>query len=636
MPLKQYALISRWLVVGVAAAIAGCAALPPPTAEQAAPTASAQRAVELSRHGDHAQAATAYESLAAASAAPGRAELQLRGVSEWLAADRPAQAAQLLARIDTPLTPAQSYTRALLDAETSLLADRAQEAWQKISSFTAGAASEAAIRYYSLKMRIALAAARPVDGIRAELDAERFASSASDRTALRTQLLAALLSAREHGVTLDARESSDPVVRGWLELGATAAHGPALANAALAARWRASNPNHPAMEILDQAYPPPLINAAPGGRVALLLPLTGPAAPQAMVVRDGFLSALYQLPAATRPALRLYDTANEPVSQTLAEARALGSTFIVGPLVRENVAAVAALGSQPVPVLALNFLPAEQQAPSGLYQFALSPEEEAQLVARRIVADGHHRGIVVVPRGDWGRRVMDAFMGALMAGGGNVVAEVSYDPANADYGDALKGVLRISDSEARHDRLERALGTKLNYEPRHRADLEFVFIAAPTAIDARQIEPQLRYFYAGDIPAYSLSNAYEPDSVSANQDIAGVTYPDMPWMVKGEGNVDSLRDSIGQLWGARTAWRSRLFAFGYDACQLMLAMSGQRNPADVRLEGLTGELHFDSQRRIERDLLWVRVERDGEPKLLAVESNAAADSQPRAVAVPDP
>jgi outer membrane PBP1 activator LpoA protein len=616
MPPKKSGLISRWLLLAVVTAMAGCAALPPPTSE-ATPENTEQRAGELARAGNHAQAAAAYQAIATSRSPPQRADFQLRAVSEWLAANRPGEAAQLLARIDTPLTGPQAYDRSLLDAETSLIANRAQEAWQKVSSLAANAAYGAALRYYTLKIRIALAAARPLDAIQAEIDAERFATSAADRTALRSLLLAELRDARDRGLRLDPRASNDPIVRGWLELGATATRGPSLANLGLAAHWRATYPNHPAAEIIDQAFPSPLIHAPPGGRVALLLPLTGPAAPQAIAVRDGFLSALYQLPAQTRPALRLYDTAAEPIPQVLAEARSLGSTFIVGPLVRENVAALAALGNQPVPVLALNFLPTDQAGPSGLYQFALSPEEEAQLVAQRILADGHHHGIAVVPRGDFGRRVMDAFVRAL-GSNGSVTSEVDYDPVNyGDFGDRLRVVLRISDSEARHDRLERALGSKLNFEPRHRADLDFVFIAAPSAIDARLIEPQLRYFnYGSDIPTYSLSNAYEPDSASANQDIIGLTYPDMPWMVTGGSTVDGIRTSVGQLWGTRTPWRSRLFAFGYDACQLMLAMSGQRNPADVRVDGLTGQLHFDAARRVQRELLWVHVDRDGAPRLL--------------------
>ncbi|MGC2462102.1 MAG: penicillin-binding protein activator, partial [Steroidobacteraceae bacterium] len=73
------------------------------------------------------------------------------------------------------------------------------------------------------------------------------------------------------------------------------------------------------------------------------------------------------------------------------------------------------LGTQSIPVLALNFLPADRPAPAGLYQFALSPQDEAQLVARRILADGHRRGVALVPRGDWGNRVIDAFARELTA-----------------------------------------------------------------------------------------------------------------------------------------------------------------------------------------------------------------------------
>ena len=66
-------------------------------------------------------------------------------------------------------------------------------------------------------------------------------------------------------------------------------------------------------------------------------------------------------------------------------------------------------------------------------------------------------------------------------------------------------------------------------------------------------------------------------------------YPDMPWMVSGDGSIDAIRDSIAQAWDNRAAWRSRLFAFGYDACQLMVAMSAKgRSPADVQIAGLTG------------------------------------------------
>jgi hypothetical protein len=526
---------------------------------------------------------------------------------------------RVLGRLNVPaLTAPQATERSLLSAESSLAAQHSQEAWQKIAALPEPTTASGSQRFFLLKMRIALADSRPVDAVLAEMAGERLAASAAERTTLRSQLLAALRDARDHGVKLDAQASQDPTVRGWLELGAlaTATRGASLTADADAARWRSRYPNHPALEVLSQAFPTQITVTVVGARVALLLPLTGPAAAQASTVRDGFMSAYYQVPAANRPDLRLYDTGALPGPEAIAQARAAGSSFVVGPLTREDVAAVAGTGAQSVPVLALNFLPPDRPAPNGLYQFALSPEDEARVVARRILADGHHHGIALIPRGDWGTRVGDAFTHELTAGGGSLIAVATYDPAEHDYGTALQSILHIDDSRARYQHLQGVIGGKLNFEPRRRADIEFAFIAAASATTARLIEPQLKFFYAGDVPSYSLSNAYEPDSTASNQDIDGLMYPDMPWMITGDGSIDAIRSSISQVWENRAAWRSRLFAFGYDACQLMLAMSAKgRSPADAQVAGLTGVLHFDTDRRVQRDLIWVQVH-NGEPRRL--------------------
>ena len=615
--LRMLVSAGRWpLTLTLVLALAACASLPPPVAQRYGTVPGAESAA---RTGDHAQAASQYESQAASRAPPEQIELQLAAAREWLAAGRAADAARVLAAIGAPLSAAQSLEHSLLNAETALVANRAQEAWQRISAI-AEPASGAAQRYYMLKMRIALAVARPVDAVHAEMAAEAFTANAAERTQLRARLLAALREAREHGVKLEAAASPEPTVRGWLELGAIAtdSRGASLSGEAEAAAWRARYPNHPALEVLSQALPAPLVAPAAGGRIALLLPLSGAAAGQAATVRDGFLSAYYQLPAATRPVLQVYDTGAITPADALAQARAAGSSFMVGPLTREDVAAVAALGTQPVPVLALNFLPADRPAPAGLYQFALSPEEEAQQVARRMLADGHRRGVALVPRGEWGNRVIDAFSRELTAGGGSLISQTVYDPAEHDYSDELKGILRTEDSEARHARLQNVLGIKLNFEPRHRGDIEFVFIVPQSATNARLIEPQLKFFYAGDIPSYSLSTAYEADSTDANRDIDSLMYPDMPWMISDDSSLDAIRTGVEQAWGNSVAWRSRLFAFGYDACQLMLAVSaGHQQLADVQVAGLTGALHFDTHGRVQRDLIWVQM-RDGEPRRLTV------------------
>ncbi|HWG75954.1 MAG TPA: penicillin-binding protein activator [Steroidobacteraceae bacterium] len=621
-----------WILFVAAVTLAACVSLPPPPSEAPAAPSAAQ----LASRGDHAQAALAYEGEAVHDVAA-RAQLLLSAAREWLAAQRPADARRVLRTIVEPLAPAQHYQRELLDAQVSYQLHQAQLAWRQISALPAAVGAAAALDYYSLKMRIAFAAARPVDGIRAEIASEQYAGGDAQRVQRRRALLDELLQARARGVDLTTRPGTDMLIRGWLELGATAAPSRSLSlnSATLAARWRARYPNHPGQTILDQAFPAPLAVSAPGAHVALLLPLSGPYGADGVTVRDGFLSALYELPAAARPQVHLYDTAAMPATQALAQARSNGSTFIVGPLVPDAVASVAAQGPGNVPMLALNFLPDGQSAPAGMFQDALSPEQEAQLAAQRILADGHHRGIMLVPRNDWGTRVANAFSRALTLGGGTLIAAPTYDPQQQDYGDELRAVLGIDQSQERNQRLERALGTKFNFEPRHRGDIEFVFIVTSSALNARLIMPQLGYAYASDIPKYSIAEAYEPDTRDSNSDIAGLMYADMPWMISAQTGLAELRDSMSQSWGNRVAWRGRYFAFGYDACQLMLAMSTPYGtPSAVQIDGLTGQLHFDADRRIQRELIWVRVDRNGNPRPLPPSSGAVGPATTGAAGPP--
>lgn len=340
--------------------------------------------------------------------------------------------------------------------------------------------------------------------------------------------------------------------------------------------------------------------------IALLLPLTGRNATAAVSVRDGFLAAYYQSPAAERLRVRIYDTGTASVADALTRASGSGAELIVGPLTREEVIAAALFAGARPPLLALNFLPPETPAPARFYQYALSPEDEARLVARRILADHHRRGIALVAAGDWGSRVLAAFRQELESGGGELIATATIDPNRTDYTEAVTQALGIAESQARYRRLEGTLGTKLQFEPRRRADLGFIFSAAPANTE-RLLRPQLRFHYAGDIPTYATSSAFEPD-VRANQDLDGLMFPDMPWML-GSDLAEAVRTATRAAWPSSGLQRSRLFAFGFDAYRLAVAL--RNRPGNVNIEGLTGRLSFDPERRIRRELNWAQLH-DGE------------------------
>ncbi len=263
------------------------------------------------------------------------------------------------------------------------------------------------------------------------------------------------------------------------------------------------------------------------------------------------------------------------------------------------------------------------------YQYALSPEDEARLAARRILEDGHRRGIAIVPAGDWGTRVLAAFKQELETGGGGLFATAAIDTSLTDYGDAVQQILRISDSRARHKRLESILGTKLQFEPRRRGDLEFIFAPAQAGVE-RLLRPQLRFHYAGDVPTYATSDAFEPDT-RANQDLEGLMFPDMPWML-GSDLADAVRAATRDAWPNGGPRRGRLFAFGFDAYRLALALR-QPGSNNVNVEGLTGRLTVDAEHRVHRDLNWAQIH-NGEVRVLApgAQAGASVGTQPGAQA----
>jgi outer membrane PBP1 activator LpoA protein len=583
---------------------------------------SLDRAKALAQQGDHAGAARAYERLAAQDTGSSQSAMLLLAAREFLRARQADEAARVLASLAPPLTPEQTFERQMLDVELSLARSQTREAWQQLGAIAEPKAAPAANRYLELKQRAAFAAGRPADAVRAEMARERWLAGSQERRAARRELLHSLRDASERGLKIETRTVTDRTLRGWLELAALAAasaQSPA-ASAPDVEAWRFRYPAHPA----DEAVRSELLGQSiePGERVAhvaLLLPLSGRASGAAVSVREGFMTAYYQSPVSQRPHIRVYDTAEMSSVDALSSAAAEGAELVVGPLTRDEVTAVADIAGSRPPVLALNFLPSDRPAPDAFYQFALSPEEEGRQVARRMIADGHRRGIAIVPTGDWGTRVLAAFEQELTVNGGLLLGRTTFDAALTDYAPEITQVLRLSDSRARHRRLESILGGKLQFEPRRRGDIEFIF-AASQAGTARLLRPQLRFHYAGDIPTYATSDAYEPDP-QANEDMQGLMFPDMPWMLGGEP-ADSVRAAARDAWPSGGPRRNRLFAFGYDAYNLASSLRGGK-AAEIDLNGLTGHLTLDADRRVRRELAWAQMQ-NGQPKLIVPAAPAAA------------
>jgi len=602
-----------------------------------APIANPDRAAALAERGDHAAAASEYELLAATASPSAANSWRLSAAEQWLLADRAEPAADALGRLVAPLDPNQVAERDRLNVLVLWRREGAAKAWQSLTTLSApDATSQRASRerFFELRQRLALANGLPADSVRSALERERLLGDPSAAAALRAALLTELRGAVDGGLRIDPRVAGqDALIRGWLEaasLAARAARVPATGNAAITAAWQRRYPNHPARTALvathlgavqaqslnDQTAPAAAtITTAPQSRmaqtadsahIAVLLPLSGRLAEAGREVREGLIAAHFAH-GAEAPTLRFYDTAtatDAPAMRALIDrAQAAGAQFLIGPLGRDEVALLAE-STNSLPQLLLNTLPKPAQA-SSLWQYALSPEEEAKLAAQYALADNQRRAIILLPAGDWAARVGAAFRSTFEAGGGRVLAQESLAEDGAA---AIEKALRLDQSRARHRRLQSILDEALVFQPRRRGDVDLLFTPG-SALQLRQLRPQLKFNGAGDIPTYVTADAWDGNKSS---ELEGLRFADMPWMIS-PASGESMRLSTQlESAGDQPRRHGRLFAFGYDAWLLQASLRPRLNTGSqdspLRIEGVTGVLSIDADGIVRRELTLARIE----------------------------
>src|SRR5690606_40653130 len=91
------------------------------------------------------------------------------------------------------------------------------------------------------------------------------------------------------------------------------------------------------------------------------------------------------------------------------QARTEGIQLVVGPLEKKLVKELGQMPQLPIMTLFFKQETAYEMGPAQLFQFGLAAEDEAQSAARRAWHDGMRRAVALVPRGEWGDRVLAAF-----------------------------------------------------------------------------------------------------------------------------------------------------------------------------------------------------------------------------------
>jgi outer membrane PBP1 activator LpoA protein len=583
------------------------------------------QAEKLSRDGDHQGAAKSYEQAAAQAPGELRDRMLLRASREYVRASQIEQASNLLKQVSTTLPGADFALRAAVAAEINLQQQHPEKALAELDRIPQPLPREDASELLALRARALFALNKPAAGVATALERERSLNGQDEVRANQRLIWQGLQQSAAGNADFSAPPGSSATVTGWLELGRaalTAARNPFTANEDLA-DWRSHYPTHPANSLLNEDVLPNLgVGLAYPPQIALILPLSGRQQGAGVAVRDGFLAALLQQEQSQRPVINVYDSAEIGATTAYRRAIAEGAQFVVGPLTKDDVTAIATSGETSVLTLALNQTADEANVPSLMFQFALDPEDEARQVAQRVAADGRMRGLLLLPNNEWGQRIFKAFDTELKTLGGSIAGMRFYDPASRDYSQPITQLLLIDESRQRANTLNATIGTHLEFEPRSRGDAQFVFVGAQP-VQGRSLRPALRFHLAEDLPIYATSDIFEPDA-EANSDLEGVIFPDMPWVISPDAVSTQLRTALSKHWPVRARGRGRLYAFGFDAYRLVPLLKAGKFGNAHAVPGMTGLLSVDSKGRVHRELDWAQVA-GGKPNPLSTAATSAAN-----------
>nr|WP_166940670.1 penicillin-binding protein activator [Sphingopyxis panaciterrae] len=159
-------------------------------------------------------------------------------------------------------------------------------------------------------------------------------------------------------------------------------------------------------------------------RVALLVPETGPNADVGMAIANATTMALLDS-RTEKVRITTYDTALGAAAAA-RQAVADGNKLILGPLLSEDVAAVAPIArAAKVPVL--SFSNDSSVAGNGVFIMGFVPGQSVERVVAFARGKGHVRFGALVPKNVYGDRSAAAFRAAVTEAGGTLVAVESYD-----------------------------------------------------------------------------------------------------------------------------------------------------------------------------------------------------------------
>jgi len=588
---------------------------------------AAQQAEQL---GDYDSAAQQYLDLASRNNNEQQALFYLYAAQNFWQLNDSEQASSSLDKINhEKLSETQQYDAGILAAEIALSNDQPEEALRALESFNLKtvpgsqkkAMLELQIQSYNLTENW-LEKANSHILLEPLLDSAEREQNQQDLWQALMQLSSQMLDLFNPGIP-------PSIDSGWFALAYAMQAYPKNSDSLAVAieDWYRSYPNHPADPALFSSF-----GSTDTGEltatdlpqditdIAILLPEYGPYKMAAKAIREGIVAA--HLTAQSNTQLhflsvetdRKYGTSN--VLQQYQRAIDKNVSLVIGPLDKIAVQLLAESISLPVPVLALNRL-ADQASKANLFQFGLAPEDDAIAVANYAQAQGFERAIVLAPQNKWGERISTAFIDQWQANNSIVLNQATYDVTQNDFSDVLKPLLGLVTSTQRSKTLTRTLGRNLEFEPRRRQDVDFLFLVAKPA-KARQLVPQLKFYRSGRLPIIATSHAYTGyQNPQQDIDLNRLIIGDVPWVYDDIAASDPTYIALSTSKPENFDRLKRLYALGSDAYYLVPELNSLSSDASLSFSGATGEISIDQFGHITRKTRWGKFD-EGTLQLLPI------------------
>ena len=591
---------STYVMVWFALLLSSCGTWLPKSNE---PTSSqlisdpAAKAKELEMQGHYLESAQEYLRIAAQMRPPTQQGYQLSAVKAFLQADMLTEAKSELARLDVKQSYGLEIPIELVHIKIDLAENQIEQASQRLAGIDPNTLPlPLQLEYKQLYAQIELAKGDTLAAVRQWTEVDKLAQAEPHLLKKNhQQLWRALLSYPLNDLQQVEQVPGD-IFSGWIALALVVNTTPQNYLPSVLNNWQLRFPNHPANQDVIPTLLIPTANqilSQPQSlkQIALLLPLSGKFGDSAEAVKNGFITAAEADNLTNRPQISIHDVNSDNVLESYDKVIKAGAEFVVGPLEKLDLEIIAdnKKPQLPVPTLGLNHL--ETSIVTGnLYQFSLSPEDEAQVVATRAAKDGHRAALVLVPEGDWGDRLLIAFQTEWEKQGGKVISK-------QDYGNNFE----VAVTRLRQD---------LN-----QGDMLFLVAFPPLA---RQIIPLLNADSEQHLPIYSTSHIYAktPDP-QRDQELSGVKFVDMPWILAPDNQAKQLQSILQPNWPAEKIEKlSRLQALGVDAYELISQLRSLNPQKPFQRSGQTGHLFLNLDGKIHRDQLqWAQFV-EGVPQLL--------------------